>query len=714
MRLVISGITGFLGGHVAAAARRAGHEVIGISRRGGQKLAARADTVILKDILDIAAGDLPDDVSAIIHFATGRWGTDSRNIEVTVEGTRRLFAIARTRSVPRFVHASSMNVYRRGASGAAGRRAGVVEANPEHRDNYSKSKILAEAALQKEVDAGGLAHTELIILRLGVVFGAGGYQQVLHRTARELPLGLAFGYGRRRQGVPILDLRDLNAGLLALLARDPQAGTTRTFDVLSSASSGNLPTKGEFLAAYSELSGQARRQIWLPRAAALAAAWSGDRLLNLRRRPGRRLRNTLALYDSDPNALPHHEFWRFVDCQPQGSARESIRSVITVDRGRPSSSTDLRTRLTATARAMSAVAEAEPAGTDADPTPLILVGAGAWVRELHVPILRALSSYRVEAVADLNLDRAQQVAEGFPGSQAVRSVAELDDDRVAQASAVIATPGFTHFSIALELLERRAALLIEQPVALSAPDCARLRSLASAARRPVTVFSTYRLRPNVLRLWRFLLGHDLGDLVKTVITYHANQITRAPARWMHAEKLHRVLPMELAIHYVDLACLIGGEVEAFEHVSAVDHGTRQSTVSLIAVGTMTWGAQLVLDLDLSGRSRRTQVSFQFERATCVLDFEPDGFRVLPSRANPVDDAASAAMRLLALASQRLRPKTGNIPKRALPHSYLYHQHLARLRSATGDGAFTLDSVTATMASLSQLCDRVYPKIETSS
>jgi hypothetical protein len=127
-----------------------------------------------------------------------------------------------------------------------------------------------------------------------------------------------------------------------------------------------------------------------------------------------------------------------------------------------------------------------------------------------------------------------------------------------------------------------------------------------------------------------------------------------------------------------------------------------------ATARQSSGARLDLELDLSGAAQRLQLTFVFERATCVLDFFPDGFRVLPRRSHPLDDVAAGAARLAGALGQRLRPAEGGVPKRVLPHHQIYRRHLQRLAEPGSSDPFALEAVAPTMASLFRLCDLVYP------
>lgn len=703
MRLFVTGASGFLGGHFVRGACAAGHEVIALSRRplaGPPQVAAAS---IVKDILQFTAADLPDNIDAIVHFATGNEGGEARMVQVAVEGTCRLFAIARVRAVPRFVHVSSMSVYPGPlASDPSRLDALALDPHPERRGSYTLSKTLADAALQDAFRRDGVTETEVTIVRPGLVFGPdlGG---VLWGTAIELPFGIVVGRGRPRQAVPLLDVRDLTAGLLGLLAKPPRPGEAQVFDILS-----GTPAKEEFLRAYAYLSGQAVRQVWVPRAAALTVARALDQVALWRGARANVAYQVRQIYDFDPADLPHQRFWQAAGVQPAGDMESCIRSALTLDRvPRPVAGVG-RQAMQTRAVELLAAADRGLALTPAPKADFVLVGAGRITAEMHVPALASLPSATVRAVVDPNQTLAQQVARAFPGARAYGDIRDVDTAVLAQSTAVIATPGFNHAVLARDLIGRTAALMIEKPVVLHANEFDELRDLATRHRRVVTVFQNYRLLPSTLDLWRFIQHHDVGELVKVRLVFHWNRLIREGARWMLQERQYRVLPMELAIHPLDVVCLIGGAVDEIGCLSTVHRESDGSTVSITAMARLQRGAELYLDLDTSGTSRIVQTTLEFERCAVVLDWFPSGFRVLPRRANPVDDTAAAFKRTLDYVTWRLAPRRRGLLKRMLPHRAIYLNHIDRLHSLSASDSFTLRGVQDTMLSLFRLCDRAYP------
>jgi nucleoside-diphosphate-sugar epimerase len=169
---LITGATGFIGGHVAEACAARGWSVSALAR-------ASSDTTALKRLgATIHTGDVTDatfvrqsteDVDGVIHCAAkvGDWGPVEEYRKINVEGLRALLEACKGRALARFVHLSSLGVY------PARHHYGTDETEPlpaRHADGYTQSKVEAEQlALRYQREAG----VPVVVLRPGFVYGPG-------------------------------------------------------------------------------------------------------------------------------------------------------------------------------------------------------------------------------------------------------------------------------------------------------------------------------------------------------------------------------------------------------------------------------------------------------------------------------------------------------------------------------------------------------------
>ena len=170
MRYLITGATGFVGGHLAEACMRKDQTLSAIVRpssdvRELEKLGAILYRGELSDPKLVRQAVAEADV--VVHCAAkvGDWGPVSEYRQVNVEGLRVLLDACKGMGISRFIHMSSLGVYE------ARHHHGTDETTPlpkSHRDGYSQSKVEAEQlALHYYREFG----VPVVILRPGFIYG---------------------------------------------------------------------------------------------------------------------------------------------------------------------------------------------------------------------------------------------------------------------------------------------------------------------------------------------------------------------------------------------------------------------------------------------------------------------------------------------------------------------------------------------------------------
>ncbi|MHA6723778.1 NAD-dependent epimerase/dehydratase family protein [Sphingomonas sp. RS2018] len=186
MKVLVTGAGGFLGRAVAAAAARAGHDVIAMVRPAS----AGRDDGAVGGIRQVA-GDLRQrgawrdavtDVDAVVHCAAA-FGDLASQLAGTVLATENLLgAIPAT---ARIVHVSSLSVY----DFDAPRFSGTLDENtplerePLRRDAYTQTKLLQERLVREHAARTGC---DLVVVRPGAIYGPG----------KDWEFGRAIGAGR--------------------------------------------------------------------------------------------------------------------------------------------------------------------------------------------------------------------------------------------------------------------------------------------------------------------------------------------------------------------------------------------------------------------------------------------------------------------------------------------------------------------------------------
>jgi nucleoside-diphosphate-sugar epimerase len=167
---LITGATGFVGGHLVEACVHRGWPVRALARAGSDTslLERHPVTLCRGDVTDAAAVRAAlQGAEVVFHCAAkvGDWGPVEDYRAINVEGLRELLEACRQVPLRRFVHFSSLGVY------TARHHHGTDETEPlpvRHVDGYTQTKVEAEKlALSYQQQHG----VPVVVLRPGFVYG---------------------------------------------------------------------------------------------------------------------------------------------------------------------------------------------------------------------------------------------------------------------------------------------------------------------------------------------------------------------------------------------------------------------------------------------------------------------------------------------------------------------------------------------------------------
>jgi nucleoside-diphosphate-sugar epimerase len=263
---LITGATGFIGGHLARQLVRDGRPVRVLCRPGS---AARLPAELAGRV-DVALGDLCDrdslvraarGTARVFHCAgqVSDWGRDEAFCAANVQGTRWLVEAAGAGGARRFVHLSSIAAFGTPAP------AYFDDDSPygDSRDGYSRSKALGEQAAREVGRALGLP---VAILRPAVVYGPGGTW--LEQPLRMIERGRMFLLGGGRGTCHPCYIANLIDAIV--LAADHPAATGHGFIVAD----GEAISFRAYFDAVASIAGRPPVRRSIPLGAARATAWA--------------------------------------------------------------------------------------------------------------------------------------------------------------------------------------------------------------------------------------------------------------------------------------------------------------------------------------------------------------------------------------------------------------------------------------------------------
>jgi predicted dehydrogenase len=197
-----------------------------------------------------------------------------------------------------------------------------------------------------------------------------------------------------------------------------------------------------------------------------------------------------------------------------------------------------------------------------------VVGAGG-IGSRHIGNLLAMPEVRLEAVADLDLGRAQ--AQASRGTATPFGDWRKMLDEVRPDALLICVPPFGHGDPELAAIERRIPFFVEKPIAVDLPTAERIATAVAAAGLITAVGYHWRYLDIVERA-RELLEDNPAHLA---MGYWLDGVP--PPAWWAQESQSGGQLVEQATHILDLARYLMGEVSAVGAVAAradrkVPHG----------------------------------------------------------------------------------------------------------------------------------------------
>ena len=218
---LVTGATGFLGGHLALFLARRGWRVRALARAASDtsRLTAPGVEIVRGDLTDLASlVKAMEGVQAVFNSAAkvSDWGAREAFLAVNRDGAANVARACQEAGVARMVHFSSLTVLGLPRAGAL-----IDEDSPYatgRLDRYTQSKLEGELAVRAAHGQRGLA---TVVVRPGAIWGPGD-PHILPRIVALLRRGRMVYIGGGGNHVALSHVENLSHGL-ALAAEVPQA-----------------------------------------------------------------------------------------------------------------------------------------------------------------------------------------------------------------------------------------------------------------------------------------------------------------------------------------------------------------------------------------------------------------------------------------------------------------------------------------------------------
>jgi dihydroflavonol-4-reductase len=279
VRFLLTGATGFIGGHLVPYLAERGHPITALVRSTSvtTTLERAGARLVRGDILDGTGLDQAvQGVDAVIHLAGLTKALQPETLHrANVVGTRHLTqALARLDRPPRLVFSSSLAA----AGPSTFARPRSEEDVPAPISHYGRSKLAAEQEVRAVAD-----RVPAVIVRPPIVYGPED-KEFMPTLLPMLRLGLLLKPGFAQKQYSLIHVQDLCAGLLAMAQKGPTLCAEDPAQGVYFLSDGELYTWDAFCAALALASGRKARVIALPQSFSYVAglgAELGSRLFGL-------------------------------------------------------------------------------------------------------------------------------------------------------------------------------------------------------------------------------------------------------------------------------------------------------------------------------------------------------------------------------------------------------------------------------------------------
>lgn len=189
-------------------------------------------------------------------------------------------------------------------------------------------------------------------------------------------------------------------------------------------------------------------------------------------------------------------------------------------------------------------------------TKIGIIGLGGVAQLVHLPNLIKLPNVEVSAVAEINRNRLQTIADKFNIKQKFLSYSDLLENGNVDA-VIIATPTSTHKDIAIDCLQAGKDVLVEKPLARTYQEAKQVYEAAKKSKRKLMVGMNLRYRPDSMLLRSLINSNEIGEPFYIKCGWIRKQ--SSSEKWFtKKEESGGGVIIDLGIHLLDLSLWLLG------------------------------------------------------------------------------------------------------------------------------------------------------------
>lgn len=143
-----------------------------------------------------------------------------------------------------------------------------------------------------------------------------------------------------------------------------------------------------------------------------------------------------------------------------------------------------------------------------------IIGCGQIAISRHIPAWRKNHKVNLQAVSDVNLDRAKKTAKAFHIKSYYSDYREMLEKEKGLDIVDICTPTMTHYDIIAEAARQKKHIVVEKPITHSSKNCREIIEIAKKNDVKLTVCHTQRFYPTMIALKKLIDAGDLGRIAR--------------------------------------------------------------------------------------------------------------------------------------------------------------------------------------------------------